>query len=148
MYNWGKRSLKVRSELHPDLQKLADEALRRSVYLGIDWGLHQGYRSPEDQKKAFDAGYSQIDGYTRKSKHNYEPARAFDFHVYFHNRPDLTWDEFYMTAVALLIKQTAKELYEQGKMKHRIRWGGDWDSDLTIKKDQTLWDPGHIELIM
>ena len=44
------------------------------------------------------------------------------------------------------MKGKADELYIAGKMKHRIRWGGDWDGDTDVK-DQKFMDLPHFELI-
>ena len=44
------------------------------------------------------------------------------------------------------IKQIADELFEQGKITHRIRCGADWDMD-GYTNDQKFHDLPHIELI-
>ena len=40
----------------------------------------------------------------------------------------------------------ANQLYEEGKIKHRLRWGGDWDRDGDLT-DNILFDGPHFEII-
>jgi len=41
---------------------------------------------------------------------------------------------------------TAERLYNEGKITHKLRWGGDWDSD-KVFDDQNFDDLPHFELV-
>jgi peptidoglycan L-alanyl-D-glutamate endopeptidase CwlK len=73
---------------------------------------------------------------------------AFDFHVSekIHDNP-LTWDEEHLTYVGATLMAVADILYQEGKIIHKLRWGGNWDQDGVILKDQKLWDRPHVELV-
>lgn len=141
-YKFGKRSLEHLSTCHKDLQLIAHEALKRSM---VDFGIHCGWRSNEDQQKAYDSGHSSAP--PGSSKHNLKPAMAFDFHIYVRGKANRTWDEIHVVYVATVILETARELKSKGLISHNVRWGGNWDGDGEIKYDQRLWDPVHIELV-
>ena len=83
----------------------------------------------------------------RKSKHNYWPSKAFDFHIYVPGRPDLTWNEDAIIFVAGIIMGTAQDLYNQGSIRSKIRWGGNFDRDNIIGSvEGEFFDPVHIEI--
>jgi peptidoglycan L-alanyl-D-glutamate endopeptidase CwlK len=65
------RSLKCLAECHPDLQNVLGKAAETYKFQIIC-----GYRSLEDQQKAFDAGNSKAR--PGQSPHNYSPSYAFD----------------------------------------------------------------------
>ena len=44
-----------------------------------------------------------------------------------------------------IVMGVAAKLYEEGKIKHKIKWGGDWNMDNNLKDG---WDWGHFELIL
>ena len=61
--------------VHPALIKCAERALSISKYdMTIPW--MGGVRTAEDQRKIFDQGYSQVDGYKKKSYH--QTGKALD----------------------------------------------------------------------
>ncbi|MBI1228213.1 MAG: M15 family peptidase [Bacteroidetes bacterium] len=126
---------------HKDLQVLAKAAIEISE---IDFGIAEGYRSPEDQMKAYKAGRSKIDGVRTKSKHNYDPALAFDIYAFKNGRT--SYDAKDMCYLGGLIMATAKFLKSSGKIRSEIRWGGNWDGDGVIVTDQTLVDLPHFEI--
>lgn len=149
MYRLGKRSVTSIKTCHIDLQTLAYAVIREAHMLGIDFGIHVGHRSVEDQWKAYKEGNSTKTGKPGDmSKHNYTPSLAYDFHIFVPGKPNETWNSNKMMAIGLLHCYVADKLFKQGKMKHRIRWGADWDGDAIIGRDQNLWDPGHIELLV
>lgn len=138
-FSFGARSREVREELTTALQGICDAAIQRTPY---DFSLICGYRSVEDQQQAFRAGNSRIDGITRKSQHNYLPARAIDlmpFPAVIAGQSvwQVTW-RFQVIAGVMLAVAAAHAI--------PLRWGGDWDGDGTVT-DQTLFDPGHFELV-
>jgi len=125
MYYFSKNSKAKIAELHPLLQRILYRAIEDSPF---DFGVHQGHRSIEDQKKAYDKGLSKIDGIHRRGYHNYKPALAFDYHV---AGPDI-WDKEKLKAVADHIKKIGKEEFNV-----ELTWGGEW-------KHLHDWD--HIQL--
>ena len=135
MFKFGKKSLEKLVTCDIFLQQVATEAIRTCP---VDFGIAEGHRSLEDQKKYYDEGLSKIDGINLKSKHNYQPARAFDFYCYVNGKSDYSKEA--MCFVAAWILCTAKQ------MGINIRWGGNWDEDGEIITDQTFVDTPHIEL--
>ena len=72
---FGKTSLAILEQCDPRLQRIARRALRYQIY---DFSVIAGYRSSAEQMALFNSGRTQIDGYSKKSKHNYSPALAMD----------------------------------------------------------------------
>jgi peptidoglycan L-alanyl-D-glutamate endopeptidase CwlK len=136
MYTFGKRSLEQLNTCHPSLILIATKAIETCP---IDFGISEGHRSLEDQKKAYDAGNSKIDGITQKGNHNYNPSLAFDFYCFVNGK--ITYDVRSMSFVAAWIICIAT------KMGIDVRWGGNWDKDGEIITDQSFVDLPHIELI-
>ncbi len=133
---FGKRSNRNLIGCHQDLR-----ILFMIVVEGFDCSFIKGKRDEEEQEAAFAAGMTKV--HYPDSKHNVEPfALAADVIPY-----PVDWqdrDRFYFFGG--YVKGIAFDLYMDGKMKHRIRWGGDWDGDTEIK-DQTFMDLPHFELI-
>ncbi len=133
---FGKRSNSNLNGCHLDLC-----ILFRLVVEGFDCSVIKGRRDEEEQEAAFAAGMTRV--HYPDSKHNVEPlSLAADVIPYPVNWQDR--DRFYFFGG--YVKGIASELYIAGKMKHRIRWGGDWDGDTDVK-DQTFMDLPHFELI-
>lgn len=122
--------LSARSEtrmlgVHGDLKKVVRRALELSPY---DFGITSGKRTAEEQSALFKKGASQLDGYSKKSRH--QTGHAIDFVVYDENSK-VTWGFSYYEQVSWAFKQAAKELNVP------IVWGGDWVS---------FKDGPHVEL--
>jgi hypothetical protein len=111
----------------------------------IDFDISCTYRSIEDQKKAYKAGRSQLDGITNKSKHNHIPARAVDIYCYNGSHADYSTKN--MCYMAGVFRAVSEDLYRRGVTRTRLRWGGNWDNDGEILTDQTFDDLPHYELI-
>ena len=122
-----------KESLHPDLQKIIEKALLVSPF---DFGISSGYREPKKQFELFKVGreyrggqwvivdrskiLTYLDGYVKKSKHNELPSHAFDFFIWIPDHKELMYDSYYMSALAGVFKEIAKE------EKIEITWGGDW----------------------
>lgn len=119
------RSLARLSGVHSDLQAVAKRALELSPF---DFGITSGKRTKEEQNALFKKGASQLDGYSKKSRH--QTGHALDFVVYDENGK-VTWGFSYYEQVSWAFKQAARELGVA------IVWGGDWRS---------FKDGPHIEL--
>jgi peptidoglycan L-alanyl-D-glutamate endopeptidase CwlK len=110
-YAFGTKSSEKLSQVHPDLQKVFNEAIKGSP---LDFSITEGLRTKERQKELFDAGKSQ----TMNSRHI--TGKAVDIAVLVDGK--LTWDFKYYQQAADHIKKVAKELGID------IVWGGDWQS--------------------
>ena len=119
-YAFGAKSAERLAEVHPDLQKVFNEAIKDSP---MDFSITQGLRTKEQQKALFDAGKSQ----TMNSRHF--TGHAVDIAVF--RDGEVTWDSKYYIPVIDHIKKIAKS------MDIPIVSGGDW---VTFK------DYPHIEL--
>jgi peptidoglycan L-alanyl-D-glutamate endopeptidase CwlK len=144
-YKFGKRSEQQLATCHADLQMIMRVALASST---VDFGVVEGHRSLAVQQQYFKAGKSKIDGITQQSKHNKKPSEAVDIVISVPGKPALGYEIKHLCYVAGVITATAKMLYAQGKVKHLIRWGGNWDSDSEIISDQTFQDLVHFELVI
>ena len=145
--NFGKNSLEKLYTCHVDLQKILSLAISRT---NVDFGISEGYRSLERQKMLFDDGKSTIDGISKKGMHNHNPSLAADLYIYHSDaetRKKIAYDKIHLAYIVGIISCCAAELLEEGKITHKIRWGGNWDSDGVIMIDQKFQDLPHIELI-
>lgn len=127
MPRYSKKSKDKLATCHPDLQRLANEIIKE-----IDITILHGHRTPAEQNALYQQGRTKpgkivtnVDGYNKKSRHNYSPSQAFDFAPWPIDWNDL--DRF--KAVGDLAKVKAKELGI------KITYGGDWG-----------WDWGHIQI--
>lgn len=146
--------------LHEDLRILIDEALNLST---IDFGISEGHRSVEKQMEYYKKGrtydngqwvitdkskvITYVDGVVNKSKHNYKPSMAFDFYIYIPGESEMTYDTTHLVAVGYMFVILGNKLYEEGKISHKVRWGGNFDQDQEIVTDGGFIDLPHIELI-
>ena len=133
MARFGKRSLDVLSELAPDLQTLF-----KVVIQYVDIKLICGYRNRIAQHAAFLSDNSKVDW--PNSKHNVSPSLAVDWVPFPDSgKPD---DYIYLAGFIMGIGQA---LFMEGKMFHRLRYGGDFNMNYRTTDDG--WDFGHVELI-
>lgn len=140
-HEFGLHSERQLKSCHEELQLIARETLKAS---DIDFKIVEGHRSVERQKRLYDERKSRVDGVKKKGKHNYDPSLAFDicvsvYGVHAYHRESLTF-------LAGVLTSVAKTLYDNGKILHILRWGGNWDRDETILADQTFMDLPHFEL--
>lgn len=106
------------------------------------------YRSPEEQYEQFRIGQSQIDGRTRKGKHNYYPSRALDV-VMIRPGGEAVWGP---RAEWMGKEQFTAMMWCFGQLAQRygLRWGNDWNGDgLLVGPDpnESFVDSYHIELM-
>lgn len=138
MPNFGKKSKNNLETVDERLQKVFNEVIKY-----FDCSIIYGYRSPDEQNELYQIGRTKpgvkvtnIDGYTKLSKHNYYPALAVDVAPYPINFTD--YKRIYMFIGYVLA--TAEQLGI------KIVSGGDWNRDTEIN-DQTFNDLLHFELI-
>lgn len=124
---------------HRDLQLIFNEVIQYQ-----DCSIFCGHREEVEQNKAFDAGLSEKR--YPDSKHNRLPSMAVDAGPYFIELGNTDWDDMLAFAqFAGRVKQCAEYLFSRGLITHRIRWGGDWDSDGRTR-DHKFLDAPHFEL--
>ena len=111
MFSFGAKSSEKLAKVHPDLQRVFNEAIKNSP---LDFSITEGLRTKERQKELFSAGKSQ----TMNSRHL--TGKAVDIAVLVAGA--ITWDFAKYQIVAGHIKKVAKELNID------IVWGGDWQS--------------------
>lgn len=147
MYNFGKRSKSRLDTCHEDIVKVLEATIK--VH---DFSVLEGLRTAEKQAEYFRDGKSQLDGVNRKSKHQDDgsgKSKAVDIMPYYKGFNAFTSENgaksFYY--LAGLVQGIAQKLYDAGEIKHELRWGGNWDSDMDFFSDSTFFDLPHFELI-
>lgn len=154
----GANSKKVFDTLHEDLQTVITWGLKLCA---VDFTLYEGYRSPEKQLEYYKKGrefkngrwvvvnekavITKVDGYHIKGQHNYNPSHAVDLRAYVPDKEQLTWDSVHLTYIAASLIMIAEFLFNDGVIKHKLRWGGNWDKDGDLA-DNTLVDRPHLEI--
>lgn len=134
MYSYGKTSRRRLVTCHPDLITIAEHVIRYR-----DATVICGHRGEIAQQTAFGLGNSRVEW--PNSKHNSFPSVAIDFAPWpfdWNDAPSFRYFAGYVVGVADM-------LFEIGAIKHRIRWGGDWDMDNDLS-DNTFNDLVHFEL--
>ena len=128
MPRFGTKSRGRLSSCHPDLQKVFNQVIKE-----IDCSILCGQRGEKEQNKAFDEGRSKVrfpDG-----RHNANPSNAVDVAPY-----PLDWEDrerFHLFAGYVLGIADSMGI--------KLRWGGDWDRDWTVK-DNKFDDLPHFEI--
>lgn len=135
MPEFSNTSLKRLDSCHDDLVTLFTTLV--SEY---DCSILCGYRTKGAQESAFMDGKTTV--HWPNSKHNSHPSMAVDAGPW-----PLDWEDIKAFCLfAGWVLATARRLFNEGLMKHRVRWGGDWDGDHKTT-DQRLNDLVHFELI-
>ena len=130
MYSFGSTSQERLEQLDIRLQDILKEAIKF-----YDFSIITGYRNKEEQEKMFNQGKSKLR--YPKSKHSQNPSKAVDIAPY-----PIDWnDTNRFVYLAAIIQYIA---FSKGV---KIRWGGNWDMDNDIIKDQTFNDLLHFEIV-
>jgi peptidoglycan L-alanyl-D-glutamate endopeptidase CwlK len=105
------------------LQIVHKLAIKDSAY---PYQITHGHRTIEEQNELYQQGRTKpgkivtnIDGITKKGKHNYSPSKASDIVIFADGK--ITWDKKYYKIVADHILAKAKLLGIT------IYWGGNWE---------------------
>lgn len=147
MFKFGKKSLDQLKTCHKDLQLIMNELIKY-----YDFSVIEGLRTTERQKKLFKEGKSKLDGANKLSNHQSKDgiSRAVDILPYV--KGTNAWDDtedarkrFYF--MAGMVFAIANRLLEEGKITHRVRWGGDWDMDMIYKTNSEFVDLPHWEIL-
>ena len=111
MFKFSKRSYERMKDVHPDLIKVAELALK---YSEIDFGISEGLRSLETQKEYVERGVST----TMNSRHL--TGHAIDVYAYIGGAARWEWPLY--VEINKAFDRASEEL------KIDITWGGDWTS--------------------
>lgn len=144
MNRYSESSRRQLATCHPDLR-----LVMATVLPEFDHKVIEGHRPTERQKELYAQGRTEpgeiithVDGVTKKSRHQSYPSEAVDVMPW-----PMDWgDRERMTFFAGVVLGTAARLLADGKITHRIRWGGDWDRDTEVK-DNSFDDLPHFELV-
>lgn len=124
---------------HNDLQLVANEAIKY-----IDFSITEGHRGHDAQELAFAKGNTQL--HYPYGNHNSLPSKAFDFAPF-----PVDWGGGQLNMerwcfVAGYIMCIGEILLAQGKITHKLRWGGDWNRNDDMR-DEHFRDRPHIEIV-
>ena len=147
MFQFGNRSKTIISTLHPDLQLICQEVIKI-----FDFSAYEGLRTDEKQLEYFLADKSKLDprnpNHRKKAKHLTQRdgySHALDCAPYpidFSNNYKKRERFYYMAGI---FKSVSNNLFNEGKISHLVRWGGDWDKDNHFD-DQSFDDLPHFEI--
>jgi len=144
-YGFAESSMKKLEDAHIDLRIILNEVKKVCM---IDFDISSCYRTTNEQMKLYLSGKSQLDGITKKSKHQEYPSEAVDIYAYkYKSGGKASYTKHQLSYIAGVIQGVANYLYIHDKIYHIIRWGGNWDSDGWIIDDQTFQDLCHFELL-
>lgn len=143
MFELSKKSNEKLDTCHADLQLIVRTAIKIT---NVDFGVAEGHRDTKLQKKYFLEGKSKIDPDVQLGKHNLVPSMAVDIFPFIEGKAK--WDNEHLSYLAGIFHAVAEILFDQGKIKHKLRWGGNWDMDGIILIDQSFDDRPHMELVL
>lgn len=117
MPKFGVRSKTNLSQCHIDLQVLFNDVIQY-----VDCSVICGSRGEKDQNEAFAKGFSKLK--YPKSKHNKTPSQAADVVPY-----PIDWqNKQRFIEFGHFVLERANKLWKEGKITHRVEWGGNWVS--------------------
>ena len=135
MPEFSAKSLRALSTCHPDIRVVFFWVIKHRDCTAIE-----GVRSDEKQAENVRTGRSK----TMNSKHLKQPdgfSHALDCAPY-----PVDWKDGKGFALfAGYVLAVADWMFEAGKINHRLRWGGDWDSDGNVR-EHSFFDGPHFEL--
>lgn len=107
----------------------------------IDFGVSCGHRSIEEQQRLFkeEKNKTRVDGIKTKGKHNFYPSKAVDLFAYVDGA--ISYEIADLSYIAGIIDAVASQLG------YKVRWGGNWDGDGIIMRDQNFNDLPHFEIV-
>jgi len=128
-HNISDKSSRELQTCHPQLQRLFNEVSRH-----VNCTIIEGHRGEDLQNKAFKNKKSKVK--YPNGKHNSYPSHAVDA-----SPLPIQWDNlkrfYYFAGIVMGIAKM---------LGIKVRWGGDWDSDLDTK-DQNFNDLVHWEIM-
>lgn len=141
MPQYSNKSKSYLEKCHPDLQSIFNEVIKyRDCSI-----LESTVRTVEQQKQFVATGKSK----TMQSKH-LPQSDGYSHAVDAENFPINFKDKESQAHFAGFVLGVAARLYAEGKISHRVRWGGDWNQNGKVTDGapgDTFSDPQHFELI-
>lgn len=140
---FGTKSRIQRDTCHPDIIVVLNELIKI-----IDFSVTEGVRTAERQSQLFLAGRTTLNGVNGISKHQVKPdgfSHAVDIAPYplDYSEDNKKRARFYFLVGAF--EGMARQLFEEGRILHKFRYGLDWDNDRDFN-DQSFDDLPHIEM--
>jgi peptidoglycan L-alanyl-D-glutamate endopeptidase CwlK len=134
----SEKSLKLLQDAHADLRRLFIEAINY-----VDFTVVCVHRGKKEQDEAYAKGHSKVK--YPNSKHNKLPSLAVDIQPYpISKNKTKNYGQFYYLGGFITV--LAEWLYKEGKIKNKIRWGGDWNKNFDVT-DNNFNDLYHYEII-
>jgi len=146
MYSFGRKSKEQLDTCHPDIQMILSEVIKY-----YDFSVLEGLRSDERQLQLFNDGKSKLNGVDIKSRHQDRGdgvSMAVDIMPYKKGTNAFSGaiadkNRFYF--LMGMIRMISSQMFEEGLITHKVRFGLDWDSDDRFD-DQSFNDLPHFEL--
>lgn len=143
MPSFGNTSKQRIYTCHPYIQAIALEVIKI-----IDITVLCGYRTKERQNHFFAKGLSKVQW--PLSYHNKYPSQAIDLAPYEKKPPHIDWKDkpafAYMAGVVLACSHYVSRQHPKFK-DYIMVWGGNWDLDDQIIKDQDFDDLPHFKMM-
>lgn len=137
-YNFSKKSQEALFSCNKDLVTLFMEVIKY-----FDCKIIEGHRGKEAQDSAYKNGYSKLRW--PYGKHNNFLSNAVDVTPISRENPVDLKDKPRHIFFGGYVMATADRLFREGKMTHKVIWGGDWNGDRNPKDG---WDFVHFELLV
>ncbi len=153
MFKFGEKSTKALNSCHKDLKLIHNVAISD---IRIDYGIHEGERSMEQQLAYFQRGASKLDprdpDQLKLAKHVITCFRPFseatDIHIgSCYKNKSQRWQKESLVYVCSYLVATADRLYDENLICHTLRWGYNWDIDSVIGQEQAFNYLLHLELV-
>jgi len=147
MPSFGTKSQSKLDTCHDDIIAICNRVVE-----SFDISILEGARTLAKQQEYFNAvpPKTTLDGIKERSKHQVtedDPkSKAVDAAPYPIDFKDTHKAKARFYLMAGYFFQAVEDLYEEGKITHKIRWGGDWDADKEFE-DQSFDDLPHFELV-
>lgn len=133
MPSFSAASRKQLATLHPDLQKVLNEAIRY-----IDFSVVEGHRGKAAQDAAYAKGLSKLPW--PRGQHNANPSRAVDLAPY-----PIDWSD-QPKAVERFVYLAGFVMCTARRLGIPLRWGGDWTRNDDMRDEGAFRDRPHFEL--
>lgn len=141
MPKYSNKSAGLLAKVHEDLQTIFNEVIKSRDCTILDSTV----RTKEQQAEFVRTGASK----TMDSKHLPQTDGKI-YAVDAENYPVNFSDEKSQAHFAGFVLGVAARLYAEGKISHKVRWGGDWNQNGKVTDGapgDTFSDPQHFELI-
>lgn len=122
---------------HADLQMVFFEVIKH-----VDCVILEGHRGEEEQNRAYEEGKSKVKW--PYGSHNVKPSNAVDVAPWPLPDWEKVGDFIYFGGFVMGV---AMRLFEEGKITHKLRYGGDWNRNYRVS-DERFKDFVHFEIVV